>query len=279
MKKILFPTDFSETANNAFVYALDMAKSIDAEVIVLHVYDLPTVSFGEVPVTLVEIYDSIELDNFENFKDQIPILREIAEKHQLGDVKMSHVLRHGDLVRIMKEICHDEKVDMVVMGTNGASGMQEVFLGSNTGNAIVNVPVTLLCVPNKAKFKLLQNIGFTTTFNDQDSEVLHRVVAIAKKFHAKVKCVTVRTHGFNVTEEGMEFWKAPFKNEPVEFFLVPHDDVKETILDFIEHQHIDMLAMVTHKRNFFQELFTHSLTQKLSYHIETPILAFHESNK
>src|SRR5262245_51908512 len=115
---------------------------------------------------------------------------------------------------------------MIAMGTNGASGLQEVFLGSNTGNAIVNVPVTLLSVPSKAKFTRIENIGFCTTFNDQDSEALHRVVAIAKKFHAKVKCIAVRTHSFNVTEEGIEFWQAPFKNEPVEFFLVPHDDVK-----------------------------------------------------
>nr|WP_294937363.1 universal stress protein [uncultured Flavobacterium sp.] len=276
MKKILFPTDFSETANNAFVYALEMAKSIDAEVIVLHVYDLPSVSFGEVPVTLVEIYDSIELNNFENFRDQIPHLRKIAEKHQLQDVKMSHVLRHGDLVRIMKEICHEEHVDMIVMGTNGASGLQEMFLGSNTGNAIVNVPVTLLSVPNKAKFTRIKYIGFTTTFNDQDRIALHRVIAIAKKFHAKVKCLAVKTHNFNITNEGIEYWKTEFRNEPVEFFLIPHDDVKETILDFVDHQDIDILAMVTQKRNFFEELFTHSLTQKLSYHIETPILAFHE---
>ncbi len=277
MKKLLFPTDFSETANNAFVYALKMAKSIDAEVIVLHVYDLPTVSFGEVPVTLVEIYDSIELNNFENFKDQIPHLRKIAEKYQLEDVKMSHVLRHGDLVRIMKEICHEEQVDMIVMGTNGASGLQEMFLGSNTGNAIVNVPVTLLSVPNQAKFKLIKHIGFTTTFTDQDRITLHRIIAIAKKMHATVKCLAVKTHGFKVTDEGMEYWKSEFKNEPVEFFLIPHDDVKETILDFVEHQEIDILAMLTQKRNFFEELFTHSLTQKLAYHIETPILAFHEN--
>jgi nucleotide-binding universal stress UspA family protein len=276
MKKILFPTDFSETANNAFVYALEMAKSIDAEVIVLHVYDLPSVSFGEVPVTLVEIYDSIELNNFENFRDQIPHLRKIAEKYELGNVKMSHVLRHGDLVRIMKEICVEEHIDMIVMGTKGASGFQEMFLGSNTGNAIVNVPVTLLSIPDKAKFKKIKYIGFTTTFNDQDRIALHRVIAIAKKFNSKVKCLAVRTHKFGVTEEGIEYWKSEFKNEPVEFFVIPHDDVKETILDFVEHQEIDILSMVTQKRNFFEELFTHSLTQKLSYHIETPILAFHE---
>lgn len=276
MKKILFPTDFSETANNAFVYALEMAKCIDAEVIVLHVYDLPTVSYGEIPVTISEVYDSIELNNFENFKDQIPHLRKIAEQHQLGGVKMSHVLRHGDLVRIMKEMCHEDSIDMVVMGTNGASGLQEMFLGSNTGNAIVNIPVTVLSVPHQAKFERLKYFGFTTKFNDTDRMALHKVIAIAKRFNAKVKCLTVRTHGFNVTEEGMEYWKSEFKNEPVEFFLIPHDDVKETILDFVENQNINILAMVTHKRNFFEELFTHSLTQKLSYHMETPILAFHE---
>ena len=276
MKKILFPTDFSETANNAFVYALEMAKSIDAEVVVLHVYDLPTVSFGEVPVTLVEIYDSIELNNFENFKDQIPHLRKIAEKYQLEDVKMSHVLRHGDLVRIMKEMCAEEHIDMIVMGTNGASGLQDMFLGSNAGNAIVNLPGTVLSVPNQAKFERIKYFGFTTSFDESDRLPLHKVIAIAKKFHAKVKCLTVKTHGFNVSEEGMEYWKSEFKNEPVEFFLIPHDDVKETILDFVANRDIDVLAMVTHKRNFFEELFTHSLTQKLSYHIETPIMAFHE---
>lgn len=275
MKKILFPTDFSETANNAFVYALEMAKCIDAEVIVLHVYDLPTVSYGEVPISLVEIYDSIELNSFENFKDQIPHLRKIAEKHQLDDVKMSHVLRHGDLVRIMKEMCHEEHIDMIVMGTSGASGLQEMFLGSNAGNAIVNIPVTVLSVPNTAKFHLLKYFGFTTKFDDADRLALHKVIGIAKKFHAKVKCLTVKTHGFDVSDEGMEYWKSEFKNEPVDFFIVPHDDVKETIYDFIENQEIDVLAMVTHKRNFFEELFTHSLTQKLSYHSDKPIMAFH----
>ncbi|WP_313806991.1 universal stress protein [Flavobacterium sp.] len=275
MKKILFPTDFSETANNAFVYALEMAKCIDAEVVVLHVYDLPSVSYGEIPFVVSEIYDSIELNNFENFKDQIPFLREIADKHQLGSVKMSHVLRHGDLIRTMKEICHDELIDMIVMGTNGATGLQEMFLGSNTGNAIVNIPVTLLSVPNGAKYTRLQHFGFTTKFDDADREALKKVVNIAKKFHADVKCLTVKTHGFDVSDEGMTFWKSDFKDEPVEFFLVPHDDVKETIYDFVEHQNIDVLAMVTHKRNFFEELFTHSLTQKLSYHSEKPILAFH----
>jgi len=75
MKKILFPTDFSEASINAFIYALKLADSIKGEIITLHVYDLPQVGYSNVPGVLNEIYDLIELGNFENYKDQVPFLR------------------------------------------------------------------------------------------------------------------------------------------------------------------------------------------------------------
>ena len=68
MKKILFPTDFSEVSNNAFVYALNLAKSFNAELIALHVYELPILHMGGLPANIKEVYDSIELENFDNFK-------------------------------------------------------------------------------------------------------------------------------------------------------------------------------------------------------------------
>ena len=103
MKRILFPTDFSETANNAFEYALEMAKHLGAEFIVLHVYDSPNLTYEGCPSSIASIYETIELKNFENFKDQIPYLRKIAEDHHFKSVKMSHVLRRGNLVKIIKE--------------------------------------------------------------------------------------------------------------------------------------------------------------------------------
>ena len=84
MKRILFPTDFSEASKNAFVYALKLADAIKAEVITPHAYELPQLNIGRLPNTIKEVYDNIELENFEDFKGQIPVLREIAEKYQLG---------------------------------------------------------------------------------------------------------------------------------------------------------------------------------------------------
>jgi nucleotide-binding universal stress UspA family protein len=279
MKRILFPTDFSETANNAFVYALEMAKFYDAEFIVLHVFDNPNPTYDGCPPEISEIYDAIELDNFENFRDQIPFLRKIAEEHHLENVKMSHVLKHGNLIKIIKEIVEVEQIDLIVMGNHGASGFQEAFIGSNAGYVITNVPVMVLCVPIEAKFKGIKNICFTTLFKEDDKKALFEVVAIANKFHANVKCLTVKTSHFKMTDTEIESWKSAFVNEPVIFYTIPSNDIKTVIYDFLDRQEIDVLAMLTRKRSFVEELFTNSLTQKLSYHSKVPILALHEKLK
>ncbi|MBN9284905.1 MULTISPECIES: universal stress protein [unclassified Flavobacterium] len=276
MKKILFPTDFSETANNAFIYALKFANKLQAEVLVLHVYDLPPISYEGHATAIVEVFETIELDKFENFKDQIPSLRKIAEDNDLGYIKMQHLLKQGDLIHVIKEVVKEEEIDMVVMGTTGATGWQETFFGSNTGSAITNVSKNILSVPNDAKFDIIRNIAFTTRFREQDKEGLYEVIKFAKMFNAKIKCLAVKTKNFEGTEELIEQWRQEFEKQPVEFFVVPDDDVKQTIFDFLDNQHIDILSMVTYKRSFFEELFRQSLTQKLSYHSKTPILVLHE---
>lgn len=273
MKKILFPTDFSEIANNAFVYALKLARVYDAEVVVLHLFELPNLTYTQLPDNLLEIYNSVEIDQFENFKDYVPYLRELAEKHNLGAVKMSHVLKHGNLTDAMKEVIQQEHIDFVVMGTKGATGRLEVFLGTNTSGVITDLPAMVLAVPDGAQYADIKSIGFATTFSDRDSIALMKVVNFATMFGAKVKCITVINDTLSIAPSEVERWKKDFEKESVDFFLIPNDDVKETILDFIRGQHIDVFAMPAHKRNFFKTLFTRSLTQKLSFHTDTPILS------
>ncbi|HLF52998.1 universal stress protein [Flavobacterium sp.] len=276
MKKILFPTDFSKTANNAFVYALEMAKFLEAELIVLHVYDLPPVSYEGYPSYVSEVYETIELNKFENFKDHVPLLRKIAEEHQLDSIKMSHVLEQGDLIQAIKKLVKSDKISLIVMGTNGASGWKETFLGSNAGSVIEKVPLISLTVPAKAKFDKIKKIAFTTRFKSKDRVALKQVIEFAKQVNAKVKCLYVKTFDSDVKESKIEKWRSDFKDEPVEFFVIAHDDVKETIYDFLKNQDIDMLSMLTYKRGFFEGLFDPSLTKKMSYHTEIPILALHE---
>lgn len=276
MKKILFPTDFSNVANNAFAHALGFAKLVHGELILLHTYELPIIDNQFAPQNYKEVFDSLELANFDRFKDEIPKLRQIAIENNCEHVKFSHILMDGDLMYNVKELIKNDAIDYLVMGTSGATGWKEMFLGTNTGEAIANLSIPILSVPERATYSKIETIGFTTRFREKDKEALRRVIEIAKSAHAVVKCLYVQTKESDNTKAIYEEWEALFKEEPVQFFIIPSDKVKQTIEDFIAHQNIDVLAMLTYKRTFFQWMFTTSFTEKMSYHCPIPVLALHE---
>jgi nucleotide-binding universal stress UspA family protein len=276
MKKILFPTDFSEVANNAFIHALEFAKLVNGELILLHTFDLPIIDNQFIPDNYYTIFDSMQLAQFDMFKDEIPKLREIAQERKLDHIKLSHKLMDGDLIYNIKNAVKEENIDFIVMGTSGATGWESFFVGSNTGTVVTAVDVPVLSVPIEAKFTKIETIGFTTRFRDKDKAALRQVIKIAKKTHAVVKCLYVKTKKSDVSEAIISQWETEFKDEPVKFSVVTSDEVKEMILDFVSHKNIDILAMITHKRNFFSELFNPSLTQKMANISIVPVLAMHE---
>lgn len=276
MKKILFPTDFSEVANNAFIHALEFAKIVNGELVLLHTFEFPVIEHSYTPDNYYTLFNTLELVQYDMFKDQIPKLRELAQKQHLENINLKHKIVEGDLIYSIKKAIKDENIDFVVMGTSGATGWEAFFIGSNTGAVITAVNVPVLSVPIEAEYTKIKTIGFTTRFRDKDKAPLREVLKIAKKSNAVVKCLYVKTAKSDVTEETIDQWKKEFENESVDFLITNSDLVKETILDFISHKNIDVLAMITHKRNFFSELFNPSLTKKMSNISIVPILAMHE---
>ena len=276
MKKILFPTDFSEVATNAFVHALEFAKIVRGELILLHTFELPIYDNQFFPENYNVIFDSLQLSQFDMFKDELPKLHAIAEKRNLGKIKMSHRLMDGSLLYNIKKAIKEEKIDFIVMGTSGATGWEAFFLGTNTGNVLTAVDVPVLSIPIESEFKKIETIGFTTRYRDKDKKALKDLLKIAKKMNAKVRCLYVKTNNSDVSEATIKQWENEFKEDSVVFSVISSDDIQDTILDFILFKNIDVLAMLTYKRNFFVELFALSLTQKFSNKLDIPILAMHE---
>jgi nucleotide-binding universal stress UspA family protein len=276
MKRILFPTDFSEAAKTAYVYALKFADSFNAEVIILHVYDLPIVETPPMPETTKEIFDIVEMNQFESFREQLPELHTLAESKGLGHVKMRSVLLYGDLIYNINKVCEEEEVDMVIMGTKGATGLKETFIGSVTASVIANVTVPVLGIPAEADFNDIKTIAFTTQYKDKDNDALKRALEIADKFDAGIACLYIKNPDDpEDIDERINDWKIYYKDKNIDFFNIAGDHIEQTILDFIENQKVDMLVMRTHKRGFFEGLFHRSLTKKMAYHTKVPILIFH----
>jgi nucleotide-binding universal stress UspA family protein len=130
MKKILFPTDFSEVATNAFVHALEFAKNVQGELVLLHTFELPVYDNQFFPENYNVLFDSLQLAQFDMFKDEIEKLRKIAEELKLDKIKLSHRLMDGNLIYNIKRAINEDEIKFVIMGTSGASGWEAFFLGT-----------------------------------------------------------------------------------------------------------------------------------------------------
>lgn len=280
MSKILFPTDFSETATNAFVYALNLAKATDSEVFVLNCYEMPvlsTTSTGQ-PEMVQEVYNSIELNHFDRFKEQVPSMRKLAEANGLSDVKLTFLFEEGLLLGIMRKIIKEEEIDFIVMGTSGANTFEKRLLGSNTVNIMNNIHIPILCVPNEARFYKsdIRTIGFATMLRNSDKKGIYTIAKIADKLGAKFKCLHVLRDEKATYEETLNSWVAEFAPLGVTFHTVLNKDLEQSVFYFIDEYNIDVMCIVKRQMNFFENLFSSSLSKKLAYHSYVPVFVLRE---
>lgn len=278
MKKILFPTDFSETANNAFIYALNLAKATDAEIYVLNCYEMPIISStssGQ-PELVSKVYNSIELNHFEKFKEQVPYMRKIAENTDASAINLTFIFEEGLLLSIIKKIASKEEIDYIVMGTNGANTLEKKLLGSTTVSVMNNINLPILCIPKEAKFHSLDNIGFATQLKNTDKKGIETISKIANKLKTTFKCLHVLRDEKSDYESTLNKWIEEFSPLGVTFHTVLNKDIEKSVFFFIDEYDIDVMCIVKRQLNFFESLFTSSLSQKLAYHSYIPVLILRE---
>lgn len=275
MKTILVPTDFSEVANNAALFAFKLAKRNNARVILLHTYNLPFTSAQMMSFDPSVLYENIDLNEFELFKENNQMLYKLAEERNVQITEMYHKLVLGELVSTVKECVKEDNVDFVVMGTSGGDDWFSKVLGSNTDSIIAALQVPTLIIPKDFQDDELETIGFTTRFRVKDKPALRKTIDFAKDLGLEMKCFYAQEEESERETILIEAWKEEFESN-VEFIVSPSNDVLDTIQFFINHYSIDILVMVTYKRDFFTELFTRRFTQKVSHNIAVPLLVLHE---
>lgn len=276
MKKILLPTDFSDVANNAYTHALHIAKLFDSQILLLHTFEMPIVDNQFYAEDYSNLFESIETAQSSKFKEEIIKLKEIAKTQNCENIKVSYMLKSGDLVFNIKEAVEQNTINLVVMGTSGADTWKQLFLGTNTADVISQINIPVLSIPKNSLYNKYNSIGFTTRFREKDKKALKDVIQLARQINIEVKCLYVETDNSDSIVQTYDDWKQYFKNDPVQFFIIPDNDVEGAITDFIVSQEIDMLAMLTYKRSFFETIFNRSLTKKMAFASDIPILALQE---
>ncbi|SFS30530.1 universal stress protein [Sphingobacterium wenxiniae] len=279
MRKILFPTDFSEAANNAFLYALNLAKEMQGELYVLNTYMQPVLSANHAgqPELIPEVYENYELQQFENFKRHSTKLRELASEHGLADVGMTFLFQEGTVVSNVQRVIDKEDIKLIIMGTNRAEGIIDKLFGSNTVGVIRGVKIPVLSVPKEAKFQGIKEIAFTTLFREKDEAALHEIMEIALKFGVKVKCIHVVKDNSADVIGIAEKWRKNYREENLEFiFLDLEESVAKTLNKYLSEHRVDLLCVIRRNRNLLDSLFRSSISSSLRIHTNTATIVFNE---
>ena len=273
-KKILFPTDFSDASKNAFIYALKLANNIGAEVVTVHVYQVPHANFVNAAEYLHEVYNVAELSNFENYRDEVPEFRAIAQANNLSHVKISHVLIAGETVSEIKKLAEKEDYELVVMGTKGGNSLKETFFGTVASKVMNEVKGLVLVIPENCQYEPIQKILFMTKYKTEDTESFRKILSLSQAHNAHLDCLSILSTEDFIKNDEKENWKM-IADKNVTFHSINGNDKEKIILDFITAHTINMVALHVYHKNFFEKLFDISLSKKLALHINIPILAIH----
>ncbi len=276
--KILFPTDFSNAAENAYVYALKLAEKLNAGITVVHVYqELQLHTWVENSLNLKEFNESVAIEEFEQFRDQIELLKRIAVENRLGDIEVNYALRESDYVveAILQESREDD-ADLIVMGTAGASGLKEIFFGSVASKVMEASGCPVLLIPDTANYRGIEKIGLTLEYKPGEMELIEKALEISRRLGAQLHCLHVDVYDPERVKVKIVEYKKSFAHAPdIRFHVYNELDVEKGILEFMKFNQFDMVIMRVHHQSVLKELFSYSVAKRVAYHSDIPLIALH----
>jgi len=270
MKNILVPSDFSKAAYNALKYAIQLSTKIPSKIILLNAYTVPHSS------VMIDLTDILKNDSI----DGLAIVKRKIEA-EFPNTTIETTSYNGKLEIAVQACIKNEKIDIVIMGTTGASGMKETFVGSNTASLIQKIDKPLIAIPEDFTLEEDLNIAVSTDLkNLKNVSLFSTVKNIAKAFKGNF-------HLINVSEDLSKIDPIDFIDQTADldelfigfehtFKFLENSDYESEILDYIISHHIDLLVVVSKKRGFFENLFHKSISKKLTMHSPIPIIILSE---
>lgn len=266
MKKILVPTDFSANANNALAYAVNLANSFGSPITLLHAYQVYSTAGSFISVESFMQEDAA--------KELLKIVKEIELQLKNGTTIDSKIVK-GSTLDVIISVAEKQTFGLIVMGTQGASGLEEIFIGSTTNGVIKNTHVPVLAIPSHFKYRPIQTIVLAVDEEeDFDVEILAPVVEIAQK-----NAALVRIYHKDIAHDGLNTVVDRYLHglERTYHYELDTDNINEGINQFVKEYKADLLCMIRRKRSFMEEVFHESVTTSAVFDSPVPLLVLHEA--
>ncbi|WP_179336700.1 universal stress protein [Winogradskyella ludwigii] len=275
MKHILLPTDFSDNSWNAISYAIKLFKNDTCTFHILNtytpiIYNVEYVLGYPAQFGLGDAIRNTAIDNLKELTDKISKTFKNNPNHKF------HTLpRFDTLVSGIKEFISENKTDLIIMGTKGATGAKEVLFGSNTVHVFKEIKCPVLAIPSNFEYETPLDILFPTDLEvDYKSFQMEILKYITTTHHSRINAMNVST-GNDLTEKQINNQielKSQFKNASYLFHHFDSMNITQAIDEFQKKTKINMLAMLNNKHSFFENLFFSSTINQIGFHLKVPFL-------
>jgi nucleotide-binding universal stress UspA family protein len=272
MKKILVPTDFSETAENALKVAAQLAKTYGSEIYLLHLLELPLQ----------------EVDAMSTFSDLPEAMFFMKLAHQKLDTLMASDYLEGLKVHVtikpdndfsgIIEKCQEHRIDMIVMGSHGTSGLKELFIGSNAEKVVRTSDIPVLVIKKNHEDFHVDDFVFASDFKKESKNTYNQAIEFANIFDAKLHLLMVNTPSnfmttTNAKNRILDFVKdTNFKNYSITIYN--DQSIESGILNFSKEIDADLIGISTYGKQGLANFFNGSISKDLVNHAKRPVITF-----
>lgn len=275
MKNILVPTDFSDNAMSAFLFAIKLAPVLRANIDLVHVYPIPD----------TEVAGGIRLHEAEE-KWMSEFVRKGMEMEEPDTpVQISARLLQGITEGQLISNSDSSDVEIMVMGAEGSGGIGKKWFGSIAETVARQAHCPVMLIPEGKPFEGFHHILFASDYSAADPGVLGMLVNFAGRFHASIHFVHVEKPG-----EGAEYARIEqrimdylFRNGAPDFSFqmtcLHTDQIADGLQNYASQNDIDLIVMVASQRSFWETLFRHSHTKEMILQSRLPLMVFHLKNQ
>ncbi len=274
MKKIMVPIDFSIHSENALRTAANIAKEQQAEILVVHMLEISESYFND-----SESFTQERLAFYLKLTEKK--IKEFLDKNYLEGIVITTIIKHHMVFTDLNNIASIEDADLIVMGSHGAKGLKELFVGSNTEKVVRSSEIPVLVTKGlPLTIDNLVTAVFACDFSKEDIIPYQKAKNIMKIFDCKLELLYVNTSGekFKTTEQQQklftEFLLEAEKNTDLlnEIKTVADHTIENGILNYTSTNNVNLIIMATHGRKGLQHFIDGSISEDIVNHTNSPVL-------
>ncbi|WP_308993018.1 universal stress protein [Mariniflexile litorale] len=277
MKNILIPTDFSENSWNAIEYALHFFSTSSCNFYLLHVNTKDAVvNDGDTydkyigTETITKPSKKLLHETLKRIHDNFPK----NPNHKFFTISDSNYITDS-----IREQVIQNRINLIVMGTKGATGLKKIAIGTNAGNVITKVKCTTMVVPENAKYVVPKEIAFLTDFSIfYRPETLQPILDIIEANKAMVNVLHINKYDLALNEDqkkNKEYLEDYFTNYKHSFCFLTNKHIENAVQQFVDDKGINLITMLAKNLNYFQQILFHPAVNEISYYKEVPFLVLH----